>query len=232
MFVCFYYCLYCCYLLWQHCILVMLIKRFEFNLIERETDGQRERDKQTQTLWCLHAWHTWGELPYCLPLFTLTSLLAMLPFFLLFFLPLVSFLVTLVVVLLFLLASFLQFIVWIGRISWGWGAGWRGWRGVGWTGGWSERRCTRRRVCRGRCVNCPTVICIYNIIQNTIPNALLTMMIQLNSHTFLSTFTFIKTFSFTDSSNRDLISWTDVSAVNQCYRYYLPGINCTCVLFG
>ena len=52
----------------------------------------------------------------------------------------------------------------------------------------------------------------------------LTMMIQVNSHTFLSTFTFIKTFSFTDSSNRDLISWTDVSAVNQCYRYYLPGI--------
>ena len=31
----------------------------------------------------------------------------------------------------------------------------------------------------------------------------ITMMIQVNSHTFLSIFTFIKTFSFTDSSNRD-----------------------------
>ena len=57
-------------------------------------------------------------------------------------------------------------------------------------------------------------------------------MIEVNSHTFLSAFTFIKTFSFTDSSNHDLISWTDVSAVNQCYIYYLPGINCTFVLFG
>ena len=101
---------------------------------------------------------------------------------------------------------------------------------------WMEWRMKRKKmhqrpVCRGRCVNCPTVICIY-IIQNTTPNALLTMMIQVNSHKSLSTFTFIKTFSFTDSSNRDLISWTDVSAVNQCYRYYLPGINCTCALFG